>query len=162
MPGPLHVIFRLLMIFIGILAAAFAAGVTLMLVETSGLMRPADITEGQARDAIFAHVVVISGYALLLGFLPAFVSGLLAEIFRWRTILYFGIVGGLIGVYLLFEPIPSWINITREGPSLIANAAKAYPAAGIVAGAMYWLVAGCKAGFFRETAQSASTPRREE
>jgi hypothetical protein len=56
----------------------------------------------------------------------------------------------LIGLYLVFEPIPAWINITREGPSLIANAAKAYPAAGIVAGAMYWLVTGCKAGFIRD------------
>lgn len=150
MPGPLHLIFRCLMIFFGILAAALAAGTTLMLVETSGLMPPATVPEGQARDALFVHVLVISGYAMLLGFLPAFVAGLLAEIFRWRTIIYYGIVGGLIGVYLLFEPIPAWINITREGPSLIANAAKAYPAAGIVAGAMYWLVTGCKAGFTRD------------
>lgn len=150
MPGPLHVLLRCLMIFFGILAAALAAGTTLMLVETSGLMPPPDIPAGQARDALFVHVLVISGYAMLLGFLPALVAGLLAEIFRWRTILYYGIVGGLIGVYFLFEPIPAWINVTQEGPSLIANAAKAYPAAGIVAGAMYWLVTGCKAGFIRD------------
>ncbi|MBX3497690.1 MAG: hypothetical protein KF769_15760 [Parvibaculum sp.] len=157
MPGPLHVIFRLLMIFIGIIAAALAAGITLMLVETSGLMRPADVTEGQARDALFVHVLVISGFAMLLGFLPGFVAGLLAEIFRWRTIVYYGVVGGLIGVYLLFEPIPAWINITREGPSLITNAVKAYPAAGIVAGAMYWLVTGCKAGFVRDKIEEDQT-----
>lgn len=151
MPAPIYAIFRFFMIFAGILAAALAAGTTLMLVETSGLMRPFDVSEGEARDALFVHMLVISGYALLLGFLPAFVAGLLAEVFRWRTILYFAVVGALIGVYLLFEPIPQWINIVQEGGPLIRNSAKAYPAAGIVAGAMYWLVTGCKAGFVRDT-----------
>ena len=152
MPAPLYAIFRLFMIFVGIVCAALAAGTTLMLVESSGLMQPADVTEAQARDALFIHTLIFSGYALLLGFLPAFVAGLLAEIFRWRTIVYFGIAGALIGAYFLFQPIPSWINVVQdEGVRLIQNAEKAYPAAGIVAGAMYWLVTGCKAGLLRDT-----------
>lgn len=146
----MYAILRLLMIFVGIAAAALAAGTTLMLVESAGLTRPADVTEAQARDALFIHTLVISGYALLLGFLPAFVAGLLAEIFRWRTILYFAIAGALIGVYLLFEPIPGWIRYVQEGEPLVRDAAKAYPAAGIVGGAMYWLVTGCRAGFRRD------------
>lgn len=150
MPAPLYFILRFFMIFAGIFAAALAAGTTLMLVETYGLARPFDVTEGEARDAVFIHTLILSGYAILLGFLPAFAAGLLAEIFRWRTIVYFAIVGGLIGTYFLFEPIPQWINIVQEGDPLIRNAAKAYPAAGIVAGATYWLIAGCKAGFIRD------------
>lgn len=151
MPTPLHIIFRLFLIPLGIVCAALAAGTTLTLVETSGLMGPADVTEAEARDALFVHALIFSGYALLLGFLPALVAGFLAEIFRWRTIVYFGIVGGLIGAYFLYQPIPSWINITQdEGVTLIRDAAKAYPAAGIVAGAMYWLITGNKAGFLRD------------
>jgi len=151
MPVPLYAFFRFIMIFVGIVLAAIAAGTTLMLVESSGVMRPTDVTEAQARDALFIHTLVFAGYALLLGFVPAFVAGLLAEVFRWRTIVYFGIVGALIGGYFLFQPIPSWINVVQdEGVRLIQNAEKAYPAAGIVAGAMYWLVTGCKAGFLRD------------
>jgi len=152
MPAPLYVFIRFLMIFIGIVCAALAAGTTLVLVEASGLMRPADVTEGEARDALFVHVLVFSGYALLLGFIPAFIAGLLAEIFRWRTIVYFGIAGALIGAYFLFQPLPSWIDVIQdEGVRLIQDATKAYPAAGIVAGAMYWLITGSKAGFIRDT-----------
>ena len=156
MPAPLYAFFRFFMIFIGIVCAALAAGTTLMLVESSGLMRPADVSEAQARDALFAHTRVFSGYALLLGFLPAFVAALLAEIFRWRTIVYFAIAGALIGAYFLFQPIPSWIDVVHdEGVQLIQNAEKAYPAAGIVAGAMYWLVTGCRAGFLRDPVERA-------
>lgn len=151
MPAPLYAIFRFFMIIVGIIAAALAAGTTLMLVESSGLMRPFDVTEAQARDALFVHTLVFSGYAFLLGFLPAFIAGLLAEIFRWRTIVYYGIAGGIIGAYFLFQPIPSWINVVQEGEPLIRDATKAFPAAGIVAGAMYWLITGCKAGFIRGT-----------
>lgn len=152
MPAPLYAFVRFLMIFVGIVCAALAAGTTLVLVESSGVMRPADVTEGQARDALFVHVLVFSGYALLLSFVPAFVAGLFAEIFRWRTIVYFGIAGALIGAYFLFQPIPSWIDVVQEeGVRLIQNAEKAYPAAGIVAGAMYWLITGSKAGFIRDT-----------
>ena len=159
MPPAVHAIFRFFMIFVGIVCAALAAGTTLMLVETWGLMRPFDVSEAQARDAVFVHVLAISFYALLIGFLPAFIAGLLAEIFRWRTILYYGIAGAVIGTYLIFEPIPAWINYVQNGEALIRNAAKAYPAAGIVAGAMYWLVTGCKAGFKRDIIVAPEEPQ---
>ncbi len=152
-------LFRFFMILLGIVCAALAAGTTLMLVETVGLTRPFDVSEVQAREGQFVNMLVISAYALLLGFLPAFIAGLVAEIFRFRTIVYYGIVGAIIGVYLLFEPIPAWINVTREGEDLVKNAAKAYPAAGIVAGAMYWLVTGCKAGFRRDRLAPPEEPR---
>ncbi len=150
MPAPVYAIFRFFMISVGIVAAALAAGTTLMLAEAAGMTRPFDVSEGEARDALFVHVLILSGYALLLGYLPAFLAGLLAEIFRWRSILYFGIAGALIGLYFVFQPLPSWINVVQHGDALIGNATKAYPAAGIVAGAMYWLVTGCKAGFVRD------------
>ncbi len=148
----LYALFRFFLILFGIVCAALAAGTTLMLAETSGLMPPAGVSQGEARDALIINTLALSGYALLLGFLPAFVAGLLAEIFRWRTIVYFGIAGALIGFYLLFQPIPSWIDIIQdEGQRLVRDATKAYPAAGIVAGAIYWLVTGRKAGFIQDT-----------
>lgn len=148
----LYALLRFFLIFVGIVCSAFAAGATLMLAETSGLMPPSGVSQGEARDALLINTLVLSSYSLLLGFLPAFVAGLLAEIFRWRTIVYFGIAGALIGFYLLFQPIPSWIDIVQdEGQRLVRDATKAYPAAGIVAGAIYWLVTGRKAGFIRDT-----------
>ena len=148
----LYALFRFFLIFVGILCAALAAGITLMLAETSGVMTPPGVSQSEAHDALLINTFALSGYALLLGFIPALGAGLLAEILRWRTIVYFGIAGALIGFYLLFQPIPSWIDIVQdEGQRLIRDATKAYPAAGMVAGAIYWLVTGRKAGFIRDT-----------
>lgn len=155
MPAPLYIFLRFLMIFVGLIAAALAAGTTLMFAETWGLAKPYDATEGEVRDALFANTLILSGYSLILGFLPAFVAGLAAEIFRLRSIVYFALAGAAIGVYLVFDPVPAWINIVHEGTPLIGNPSKAYPAAGIMAGVMYWLVTGCKAGMFRDTRPEA-------
>lgn len=86
----------------------------------------------------------------MLGFVPAFLFGLAAEIFRLRSIAWFALAGAAIGIYVVFQPLPSWINYIQEGEPLIRNAEKAFPAAGIVAGAMYWLITGVKAGFTRD------------
>ena len=145
------------MVFLGLLAAAFAAAVTLMFAETAGLTRPIDVSEAEAKNALLVNVLVIAGYAFATGFVPAFFAGLFAEFFRWRTILYFAVAGAAIGGYLLFAPMPGWINVVQEGEPLIRDASKAYPAAGIVAGAMYWLITGCKVGFRRDiVAQTVS------
>jgi len=158
MPAPLYAFLRFLMIFVGLIAAALAAGTTLMFAETWGLAQPFDVTEGEVRDALFANTIILSGYSLILGFLPAFVAGLAAEIFRVRSILYFALAGTAIGAYLVFDPIPAWIDIVHEGTPLIGNPSKAYPAAGIIAGAMYWLVTGCKAGMLRNKTPAAKAP----
>lgn len=55
----LYALFRFLMILLGLVAAALAAGATLMLVETSGLMRPFNVSVEEARDSMFVNALIL-------------------------------------------------------------------------------------------------------
>jgi len=90
--------------------------------------------------------VYIGGVLVLIGtvgsaaFLPAAVAIVAAEIFRWRSVFYYLVVGGLIGFaahqFAAFTGTASDFEQRR----LI------FPAAGFVGAFVYWLIAGRLAG----------------
>lgn len=158
----LHVLFRLLMINIGIAAAALAAGVALMLIEVWGLAVPSDIPVPEARFALAINALIVSGFALFYAYLPGGLFGFVAEIFRLRSVVWFAVIGGLIGLLPALEYLPSWVNVNFSGPPLTQMPLKAYPAVGIIGGCMYWLLTGCKAGFLPDESAAASAARGED
>ena len=103
-----------------------------------------------------AGAVVATGFvsAALIGalaFVPAALAIVLAEAFRWRSLFYHVAVGGLIAFALWglgdIGPIPD----DASGGSSLRPGTTVALAAGFVAGAIYWLVAGRSSGTWRRS-----------
>ena len=151
----MHILFRVFMIHVGILAACFVAALALVTIETWALPIPGDTTREKAHEALLVHTVILGMVGLFFSYLPSIIAGLAAEIFRIRSILFYAASGAAIGLLPALGVLPSWITVENSGGNLIASPLKAYPAIGVIGGCLYWLVTGCKAGFAR-------TPRAGE
>ena len=140
-------IWRLLVIFFAFLVASFAAGlvvvVAVMYPEWSRLdLGPVD------RDAL----AVVTGFGFIfvsgVAFLPAVVMALVTEAFAIRSLLFYALGGALfgLGVYLAFTPFDpaamTFVGIDRRELEVMSGG-------GIVAGLVYWLIAGRRAGMWR-------------
>lgn len=138
---------RLVVIFFAFLAASFAAGlivvVAVMYPEVSSLdLGPMD------RDAL----AVMSGFGFIFvsgfAFLPAVAMALVTEAFSIRSLLFYALGGALfgLGVYLAFTQFdPSamtFVGVERRELEVMTGA-------GIVAGLVYWAIAGRRAGMWR-------------
>jgi len=101
--------------------------------------------------AIGLSAVLISGYALIPGMLLIAV----AEGFRLRSVLFYGIAGGaaaLLSFYgssLGLHPSPQQALLDHDGEVIAAS--------GIAAGLVYWALAGRNAGAWRERRVPART-----
>lgn len=144
---------RLIIICIAFLAASLAAGFVVVLAvmypEWSSLdLGPMD------RDA-FA-VVIGFGFIFVSGFaaLPALIMVLVTEAFSIRSLLFYAVGGALfgLGVYLAFTQFDpasmSFVGVERRELEIMAGA-------GIVAGLVYWAIAGRRAGAWRGTSAQA-------
>jgi hypothetical protein len=146
----MHVLFRLFMIHVGLIAACLIASFALVVAETWNLELPADVTADSAQTAGLVHTLIFAALALIVIYLPAVAFAFVTEIMRWRSILLFAAAGAILGVMPAFDVIPNWIEVVESGERLIGAPFKALPAVGILGGCAYWLIAGCRAGFRRE------------
>jgi preprotein translocase subunit SecY len=79
-------------------------------------------------------------------FAPSFVAILIAEMLSLRSVLYYALVGGLIGALAYFMTDIAG-RIAGKGTVVpITQELQWLTAAGIVAGFVYWLIAGRGAG----------------
>lgn len=152
---PMHVLFRLFMIHLGLIVACLVGSFALVVVETWSLELPSDITVDGAQKAGLVHTLIFAAFALLLVYLPAVIFALVTEFFRWRSLLIFAAAGAVLGLIPAFDLVPSWITIVETGDQLIQSPFKALPAAGIIGGCAYWLIAGCRAGFRSDKPQTS-------
>jgi hypothetical protein len=142
-------LWRLIVIGFAFVVASFAAGlVVVMAVMFPGIssldLGPID-RNGFAVMMGFGFVFV-SGFALL----PAAIMALVTEAFSIRNVLVYALGGALtgLGVYLAFSQIDlqqmSFAITDRRELEVMAGA-------GIVAGLVYWLIAGRNAGMWRRS-----------
>ncbi len=78
-------------------------------------------------------------------FVPAMIAIVLAEGFSWRSVLFYTLAGGVIGLaygLLIPETDPNFVLYGRM-TQVIAGA-------GVAAGLVYWLIAGRNAGAWRK------------
>lgn len=144
----MSLIWRLIVICFAFLVASFAAGlivvVAVMHPELSSLdLGPMD------RDAVAVMTgfgfVFVSGFALL----PALIMALVTEAFSIRSLLFYALGGALfgLGVYLGFTQFDmsamTFVGVDRRELEVMTGA-------GIVAGLVYWAIAGRRAGVWRE------------
>ena len=116
------------------IAAIIAAG----LVAAYGLFGPG--VDGELIGFFAGTVAAITLSAGAISFVPALIAVVLAEAFAWRSVFYYLLVGGALG--LAADRLTDFIG----PPALAERRLLVYLAAGFVAGLVYWLIAGRAAG----------------
>ncbi|WFU17075.1 hypothetical protein [Bradyrhizobium sp. CB3481] len=135
---------RIFVILFAFLAACFVAG---MIVVGAVLYPEISDLGGGPIDQGAVNVLLGFGFIFLSGFalLPALVVVLITEAFYIRSVLAYAIVGA--ACYLGLIPFDTE---TLQFDGIIRRHLEIMTGAGIVAGLVYWMIAGRTAGAWRE------------
>jgi hypothetical protein len=141
------VFFRFFVVLFAYWIATIAAGAVLTFGAVSpGLSTPAPGSEEW--PVIWFLVVATSIVVAAVAFLPSMIAILLTEAFGWRYLVLYAVAGAGIGLFcassLGFIEWRPDIELPRMGNTELMAAA------GIAAGFVYWLIAGRRAGAWRE------------
>ncbi len=137
---------RLFVILFAFLAASVAAGIIVVVAilfpefsDMSGMVDPTAINVVIGFGFIF-----ISGFALL----PAAIVVLITEAFSIRSVLAYALGGAAVGAACYLGLVP-FDPDTMRFDGIVQRHLEIMTGAGIVAGVIYWLVAGRNAGAWR-------------
>jgi hypothetical protein len=147
---------RLFVIFFGFLAASLVAGmivVTAVLFPEFSDLGTGPVDQGAISIILGFGFIFISGFALL----PAMIIALITEAFSIRSVLAYAIGGALVGVagYLSLVPFDT---DTLHFEGIVRRHLEIMTGAGIVAGLVYWMVAGRNAGAWRAPPRRPPVP----
>ena len=147
---------RLFVIFFAFLAACLVAGMIIV----SAVMFPefsdlgaGPIDQGAIDIIIGFGFIFISGFALL----PAMIIALVTEAFHIRSALAYAVGGAVVGLACYLGLVPFDPQTLRfEG--IVRRHLEIMTGAGIVAGIVYWMIAGRSAGAWREPPRRLPPP----
>jgi hypothetical protein len=135
-------ILRMITVIFAFTLASFGAAAVLTLGQWTAEGDPFDAYDQVAVGlAVAISAAVIAGYALLPGMLLI----ALAEGFRLRSIVFYALAGGFAA--LLIASGSSAPTLSRD---LFSPEQELIAASGILAGLLYWALAGRKAGVWRD------------
>jgi hypothetical protein len=138
---------RILVIIVAFLAASLSACIVLVF----ALFNPGWGGDPAALDEGAFAVVAMVGFVLVGGFglIPAALLALITEVLNVRSVLVYAIGGAVLGVlgYLSIAHLDADAMTTLSGAR---HDLEVIASAGIVAGLVYWLIAGRNAGRWRE------------
>jgi hypothetical protein len=147
---------RLFVIFFGFLAACFVAG---MIVVVAVLYPEfSDLGSGTI-DQSAINVVLGFGFIFLSGFalLPALIVVLITEAFYVRGVLSYAVGGAIVGCACYLGLVP-FDPATLHFDGIVRRHLEIMTGAGIVAGLVYWMIAGRTAGAWREPPRPLRPP----
>jgi hypothetical protein len=140
---------RFFVILFGLIFSFIAVGIALAI----GVMAPELVTNDSdpiEKFIFFSAAFFATSFAGAAAFVPAIVLVAIAETFDLRSIFYYAIGGGLIAAVAWYG---SDISMEMENSTDIAPIGyglQLVVAAGIVGGFVYWLMAGRKAGVWKD------------
>src|SRR6478609_8337880 len=139
---------RIFVVFFAFLAACLVAG----MIVVGAVLYPefSDLGSGTIdQDAI--NIVLGFGFIFLSGFalLPALIVVLITEAFYVRSVLAYAVGGAIVGAACYLGLIP-FDPATMHFEGIVRRHLEIMTGAGIVAGLVYWMVAGRNAGAWRE------------
>ena len=138
---------RLFVILLGFLAACLVAGMivvgAVLFPEFSDL-GTGPVDSGALNIIIGFGLIFISGFALL----PAMIVVLITEAFYVRSALTYAVGGGVVGLACYLGLIP-FDPSTLHFEGIVRRHLEIMTGAGIVAGVVYWMIAGRNAGAWR-------------
>src|SRR5438270_11574398 len=139
---------RLFIIVFAVLSACFVAG---MIVVGAVLYPEFSDLGGDAIDQSAINVLLGFGFIFLSGFalLPAMVVVLITEAFYIRSVLAYAVGGGVVGLACYLGLVP-FDPATLRFDGIVRRHLEIMTGAGIVAGLVYWMIAGRNAGAWRD------------
>jgi hypothetical protein len=139
---------RLFVIFFAFLAACLVAGMiviaAIMFPEFSDL-GTGPVDPGALNILLGFGFIFVSGFALV----PAMIVVLITEAFSIRGALTYAVGGGLVGLACYLGLVP-FDPDTLSFEGIVRRHLEIMTGAGIVAGVVYWMIAGRNAGAWRE------------
>lgn len=139
---------RLFVILFGFLAACLVAG----MIVVGAVLFPefSDLGAGPV-DSGALDVVIGFGFIFVSGFalLPAMIVVLITEAFYVRGALTYAVGGGLVGLACYLGLVP-FDPATLHFEGIVRRHLEIMTGAGIVAGVVYWMIAGRNAGAWRQ------------
>ena len=147
---------RLFVILFGFLAACLVAGI----IVVGAVLFPefSDFAGGPIDPSAF-NIVLGFGFIFLSGFalLPATIVVLITEAFYIRSVLAYALGGGIVGLACYLGLIP-FDPDTLRFDGIVRRHLEIMTGAGIVAGLVYWMIAGRNAGAWREPRRPLTPP----
>ena len=147
---------RLFVVFFAFLAACLVAGI----IVVGAVLFPelSDLGSGPIDQNAFDIVlgfgfIFISGFALL----PAMIIAAITEAFYIRSALAYAIGGGLVGLACYLGLVP-FDPDTLQFEGIVRRHLEIMTGAGIVAGLVYWMIAGRNAGAWRMPPRPLTPP----
>ena len=147
---------RLFAILFGFLFACLAAGI----VVVCAVLYPefSDLGTGPI-DQSAINVVLGFGFIFISGFalLPALIVVLITEAFYVRGVLTYAVGGAIVGAACYLGLVP-FDPDTMHFDGIVRRHLEIMTGAGIVAGLVYWVIAGRTAGAWREPPRPLTPP----
>jgi H+/Cl- antiporter ClcA len=144
---------RIIVIVFALVVACMAAGVALAI----GIIAPdwaAMDYDPVERVQFFAVSFFATSFIGAVAMAPAFLLIVLAEAVRIRSFIYYGVAGALVGLASYFgSNVSLRLENTTDMPP-VDHALQLVAAAGIVGGVVYWLIAGRRAGAWRDRSRT--------
>jgi len=146
---------RLVVILFAFLASCLVAG----MIVVGAVLFPefTDLGIGQLDPAV--NIIVGIGFIFISGFalLPAMVVAAITEALYIRSVLAYAVGGALVGAACYLGLVP-FDSDTMRFDGIIRRHLEIMTGAGIVAGLVYWMIAGRNAGAWRVPPPPRSPP----
>jgi hypothetical protein len=140
---------RIIVIFFALIVATMAAGIALAVGIISPDWAGVD-SDPVERVSFFVVAFFATSFVGAAATFPALVLIVFAEAARMRSLLYYGVAGAVVGLAAYFgSDVSSRLESTTDVVP-VGHALQLAAAAGIIGGLVYWLIAGRKAGRWRE------------
>jgi len=147
---------RLFVVALAFFAASLVAG----MIVVAAVMFPefSDLGTGPVDQGVFEILIGFSFiFITLFALLPAAVIALITEAFSIRGVLAYAIGGALVGAACYLSLVP-FDTVTWRFNGVVRRHMEIMTGAGIVAGLVYWLIAGRNAGAWRAPPLRRSPP----
>lgn len=139
---------RLFVIFFACIAASLAAG----LVVTLAVLVPeiGQLALDRYERSVLGFVVAFGAiFVSFFAFLPALIVIAFGESFSIRSVLYYAVAGAAIAA-LSYMGTSGWNTLALTVDGFARRELEVLTGAGIIAGLVYWAIAGRNAGKWRE------------
>jgi hypothetical protein len=140
------IIARLFVVLLAYVLACIAASTVL----TIGTLTPQWdqlAPQGLPSAALWAVVGVATAIIGVVAMLPSFLVIALAEGFAWRSVVFYGALGGVLALALTYGI--DFAGYAGGPGSVLAREREVLAASGIAGGLVYWLFAGRNAGTWK-------------